>query len=165
MLRTIWAVLASFARLFLARGSLLLENLALRQQLAVLKRRRSRPRLRFADRMFWLLARRFWSGWKQALIIVTPETVARWHRAGFQIYWRWSLPRFAGFVDSGMPPVYEAPKKVGPACPESNDSEALTTYFWAGENPTVPAGSPNGVFGQAEVFGQPQSGQGRSLAL
>ena len=89
MLRTIWAVLASFARLFHARGSLLLENLALRQQLAVLKRRRSRPRLRFADRMFWLLARRFWSEWKQALIIVTPETVVRWHRAGFRMYWRW----------------------------------------------------------------------------
>jgi hypothetical protein len=39
------------------------------------------------DRLFWLLVRRFWSEWKQALLVVTPETVARWHRAGFRWYW------------------------------------------------------------------------------
>jgi len=40
------------------------------------------------DRLFWILARRFWSGWKEVLIIVTPETVVRWHRASFSLYWR-----------------------------------------------------------------------------
>jgi hypothetical protein len=40
------------------------------------------------DRAFWVLARKFWSGWKQALMIVGPETVVRWHRSGFAIYWR-----------------------------------------------------------------------------
>jgi putative transposase len=40
-----------------------------------------------ADRLFWLLARRLWSSWKEALILVNPETVVQWHRAGFRWYW------------------------------------------------------------------------------
>src|SRR5258708_39818128 len=75
-------------RLFQSRRMLLLENLALRQQLAVLKRRHPRPRLSVFDKFFWVLARRFWSGWNQILIIVGPETVVRWHRSGFALYWR-----------------------------------------------------------------------------
>ena len=75
-------------RLFRGRRKLLLENLALRQQLAVLKRRHPRPRLLAFDKFFWVLARRFWSGWKQALLVVSPETVVRWHRSGFALYWR-----------------------------------------------------------------------------
>src|ERR1700674_808099 len=75
-------------RLFRARRSLLLENLVLRQQLVALKRRRPRPRLVVFDKIFWVLARRFWSGWKQALIVVSPATVVRWHRLGFMLYWR-----------------------------------------------------------------------------
>ena len=53
----------------------------------MLKRRHPRPRLDVLDRLFWLLVRRFWSEWKQALLVVTPETVVRWHRAGFRWYW------------------------------------------------------------------------------
>jgi len=64
------------------------ENLALRQQLSVLKRRNRRPKLAALDKLFWVLARRFWSGWEKSLLIVTPETVVRWHRAGFRLYWR-----------------------------------------------------------------------------
>jgi putative transposase len=98
MIRLILSLFTIISRLFCNRSSLLLEILALRQQLAALKRRRSRPRLRFTDRMFWLLARRFWSGWKHSLIIETPEAVVRWHRAGFRIYWRWMsrARRYAG---------------------------------------------------------------------
>jgi|SRR5215831_1244010 len=40
------------------------------------------------DRIFWVFARRFWGAWKQSLVLVTPETVVRWHRAGFRLYWR-----------------------------------------------------------------------------
>jgi putative transposase len=40
------------------------------------------------DKLFWVVLRRFWSSWNEALIVVTPETVVRWHRAGFQLYWR-----------------------------------------------------------------------------
>jgi transposase InsO family protein len=54
----------------------------------VLKRRRPRPILGLVDKLFWVVARRVWSGWKQSLIVVTPETVVRWHRAGFRLYWR-----------------------------------------------------------------------------
>src|SRR5579864_3902544 len=75
-------------RLFRARRSLLLENLVLRQQLVALKRRHPRPRLAVFDKLFWVLARRFWSDWKQTLVIVSPETVVRWHRLGFALYWR-----------------------------------------------------------------------------
>jgi hypothetical protein len=53
-----------------------------------LQRKRPSPRLRILDKVFWVMARRFWSGWKQELIVVTPDTVVRWHRAGFRVYWR-----------------------------------------------------------------------------
>src|SRR5262249_23277270 len=78
----------TLVRLFRSHHSLRLENLALRQQLVVLKQRHPRPKLDLFDRLFWLLIRRCWSGWKQALMVVTPETVVRWHRAGFRWYWR-----------------------------------------------------------------------------
>ena len=71
-----------------SRRHLVLENLALRQQLTVLKRRRPRPILGLFDKLFWVVARRVWSGWKQTLIMVTPETIVRWHRAGFRVYWK-----------------------------------------------------------------------------
>src|SRR5215831_2363410 len=78
----------TLVRLFRLHQALLLENLALRQQIAVLKRRHRRPRLSSFDRLFWLLVRRCWSGWEQALLVVKPETVVRWHRAGFRWFWR-----------------------------------------------------------------------------
>src|SRR6266571_300906 len=88
MFRFIRLCFVTLVRLFRTRRSLLLENLALRQQLVVLKGRHPRPSLGTFDRLFWVVARRVWSGWKQSLIIVTPETVVRWHRAGFRLYWR-----------------------------------------------------------------------------
>src|SRR5215471_13461641 len=78
----------TLVRLLRSRHSLLLENLALRQQLVVLNRRHPRPKLDLFDKLFWLVFRRCWSGWKQALLVVMPETVVRWHRAGFRWYWR-----------------------------------------------------------------------------
>jgi hypothetical protein len=79
-------LIGTILRLFRACRTMLLENLALRQQLAALKRKRPRSRLVVFDKLFWVLARTFWSGWKQALIVVTPETVVQWHRAGFRLY-------------------------------------------------------------------------------
>ena len=81
-------IFTSTLRLFRTRRSLFLENLALRQQLAVWKRKRTRPRLGIFDKFFWVFVRRFRSGWKQSLIVITPETVVRWHGAGFRLYWR-----------------------------------------------------------------------------
>src|SRR6267378_2356301 len=88
MTDTFRLLLGTILCLFRARRSLLLENLALRQQLAALKRRDARPRLAVFDKLFWVMARRFWSGWKQALIVVNPETVVQSHRAGFRLYWK-----------------------------------------------------------------------------
>jgi putative transposase len=88
MLHVIGLLLSPLFHCFRSRRSLLLENLALRQQLAVLKRKHPRPPLVLADKLFWILAKRFWSGWKQALIVVSPDTVVRWHRAGFKLYWQ-----------------------------------------------------------------------------
>jgi len=73
---------------FRSRYSLSLEILALRQQLGVLKRKHPRPRLLIHDRIFWVLLRRLWPTWRDALIIVNPETVVAWHRAGFRLFWR-----------------------------------------------------------------------------
>jgi len=71
------------------RASLAAENLALRQQLAVLRLSLKRPKIRRRDRLFWAWLSRFWPGWKTVLVIVKPETVIRWHRQGFRLYWRW----------------------------------------------------------------------------
>ena len=84
------AVLTHLIRAFFrSQSGLAIENAALRQQLAVFKEKRPRPTLSGADRAFWVLLRRVWSGWSNALIVVKPETVVRWHRAGFKRYWRW----------------------------------------------------------------------------
>jgi putative transposase len=88
MFRFVRFCFGTLIRFFRSRRSLLLENLALRQQLAVLKRRHPCPGLSPFDKLFWVVVRRFWSGWKEAQVVVTPETVVRWHRVGFRLYWR-----------------------------------------------------------------------------
>jgi transposase InsO family protein len=90
----ILALLAAARVYFRSRTDTALEVLALRQQLAVLKRRRPRPPVSSLDRLFWTVLRRTWARWKDVLVIVKPETVVGWHRAGFRLYWRWrSRPR------------------------------------------------------------------------
>jgi putative transposase len=73
---------------FRSRYNLSLEILALRQQLGVLKRKNPRPGLKIRDRIFWILLRRLWPAWSNVLVIVRPETVVAWHRAGFRLFWR-----------------------------------------------------------------------------
>ncbi len=82
-------ILLLFRALFRDRSQLALENLALRQQLAVLRHKAPRPKLRRADRAFWVNLARVWDQWRSALILVRPETVLRWHRQGFRYFWRW----------------------------------------------------------------------------
>jgi len=89
MLRSLRLLFILLVRSLSSRRNLLLENLALRQQLAVLVRKHPQPRLAAPDQLFWVLLRRLWPGWKQALLVVQPETVVRWHRAGFKLYWKW----------------------------------------------------------------------------
>jgi len=70
----------NLALLIYSRRTLLASNLALRQQLAVYKRKQKRPALRIRDRMFWATLSRVWPAWRSALIIVKPETVMRWQK-------------------------------------------------------------------------------------
>ncbi|HIA48911.1 MAG TPA: integrase [Candidatus Hydrogenedentes bacterium] len=69
-------------------GNLTAENLALRHQLNVLKRNQKRPKLKERDRLFWVFLSRFWSGWRSTVMIVQPDTVVRWHKRAFKLYWR-----------------------------------------------------------------------------
>ena len=80
MVSLIVAMLAYLRAFVLPRHRLGLETAALRQQLAVFKRKQPRPRLRRVDRVFWVVLRHLWSGWADALILVKPETVVSWHR-------------------------------------------------------------------------------------
>jgi len=89
MLRTVSIFFGLIPCISRSRRSLLLEVLALRQQLAVLKTKHPQPRLALPDRLFWVVLKRLWSGWKEVLVLVQPETVIRWHRAGFKLYWTW----------------------------------------------------------------------------
>jgi transposase InsO family protein len=89
MIPLLYALLATARSSLRSQRELALENLALRQQLAVLKRTSKRPTLTNADRTFWVALSRLWPDWQDALILVKPETVIRWHRKGFKLYWTW----------------------------------------------------------------------------
>ncbi len=86
LLRTLISTLASHRQLAL-------ENLALRQQIAVLQRTTKRPRLKNSDRLFWVLLSKIWKDWAGGLAVVKPGTVIRWHRKGFRLYWTWKSRR------------------------------------------------------------------------
>ena len=77
------AFLAAIRVFFWGRVQTFLEVLALRQQLAELKRKRPRPALKGLDRLFWTSLRRTWPRWSEILLIVKPETVVGWHRGRF----------------------------------------------------------------------------------
>ncbi len=80
-----------------SRAALQLEILALRHQVAVLQRARSRRvRLSKTDRWLWVVLARLWTGWRTALVIVKPETVIAWHRRGFRLWWTWKSRRRMG---------------------------------------------------------------------
>ncbi len=91
-----WIIRAIFKVIFTDRASLVAENLALRQQLAVLQRKAKRPRLRNSDRIFWAWLSRLWNGWRSTLLIVQPQTVDKWHRQGFKLYWRFKSRKRSG---------------------------------------------------------------------
>jgi putative transposase len=100
MLPLLYVLLATARSSLKAQRELALENLALRQQLAILQRKTKRPRLTNADRAFWVALSRLWPDWQSALILVKPQTVIGWHRKGFKLYWT-SESRHRG----GRPPI------------------------------------------------------------
>jgi len=87
---------------FRSRIALQAEILALRHQINILRRSApKRPRLRISDRILWVWLSRLWSNWRSSLLIVRPETILRWHRRGFRLYWRWKSRR-AGRPDTAQ---------------------------------------------------------------
>src|SRR6266436_3646933 len=103
---------------FLCGGhrQLALENLALRQQLAVYKRTANRPKLQRTDRLLWVWLSGVWPAWRQALVIVAPATVLRWQRRRFRRHWATlSGHRRAGHppVDAAVNPLWGAPRIHG----------------------------------------------------
>jgi transposase InsO family protein len=93
MVRWLWIVLGTLRSVVRTHRELALENLVLRQQLAVWKARQPRPRLTDMDRMFWVFLSRLWTTWRHSLQVVRPETVVGWHRQGFRRYWSWKSRR------------------------------------------------------------------------
>ena len=89
MIRALFALLGALVAGFHGCVHLAVENAALRQQLAVFKQKRPRPSLSAGDRLFWVLLHRVWPNWRNALVIVQADTVVRWHRQGFRIFWAW----------------------------------------------------------------------------
>ena len=85
-----------------SRRELVLENAILRHQLGVLRRRSPRPRMRLGDRLRLLLAAALLPAWRQAILLVQPETILRWHRAGYRLFWRYrSRSRNRRRLDTG----------------------------------------------------------------
>ena len=82
MLTALMVLLRSIGLICCGHRAVALENLALRQQLAVLRRTVTRPHLRLRDRLFWILLSKGWREWRTALIVVQPDTVVRWHANG-----------------------------------------------------------------------------------
>ena len=89
MLELISFLVSTLARLFRGRHDLVVENLLLRHQLHVALRSRPRADLKTRDRFFWLLVRSLYPDWTRHLILVRPQTVVRWPRQGWRLYWRW----------------------------------------------------------------------------
>ena len=110
MISTLLHLLRLF--LFLCGGhrQLALENLALRQQLAVYRRMVTRPKLRPTDRLFWVWVARVWTGWRTALVIVAPDSVLRWQRRRFREHWT----KLSGRPTGGRPPVHAEIQARGP---------------------------------------------------
>ena len=97
MLAAVLLLLRSFALICSGHRTVALENLALRQQLAMFKRTNPRPAILPRDRVFWVLLSRAWEDWRTALIVVRPDTVVRWHRQWLRRRWaRRSTPTRVG---------------------------------------------------------------------
>ena len=75
MLEALFLVVSWIKSSLKNQAELALENLALRQQLAILKRERPHARLRRSDRLFWVSLSAIWQKWRESLIVVKPETV------------------------------------------------------------------------------------------
>jgi len=152
MLAVLVALLAALHSTVRSRAALAAEILALRHQLAVLRRQApARLRLRRIDRIVWVLLSRAWSEWRHAVQIVSPDTVVRWHRRGFALYWRWkSRPRGTGRPGIGADiqkliremraanPLWGAPRVHGELRKLGIEISQATVAKYLGRRPRTP---------------------------
>jgi putative transposase len=81
-------LLGALADRALGKSELVAENALLRQQLIILRRQSKRPVCSKRDRILLVLLAKAVRAWRQALLIVQPETLLRWHRQGFRLFWK-----------------------------------------------------------------------------
>jgi hypothetical protein len=112
MLRLLVALLPTLFSAMRSRRHLVIENLALRQQIATLAGRRH-PDIRLADRVFWILLRRLWSRWAETLAIVRPDTVNS----------RLELIGFRGALTACGFKATRLTKEMAPGCPSRSVCE------------------------------------------
>jgi transposase InsO family protein len=93
LLQIIAAILRGF---FADRQALIAENILLRQQLIILKRSSKKPTLKKRERLLFMLIAKTCQHWKDALLIVKPDTIIKWHRKGFRLYWTWKSSQRIG---------------------------------------------------------------------
>src|SRR5215510_5381690 len=108
MLRAVFSTLRFIMVTVVGHKQIALENAALRQQLAILKREQPRPKLQYRDRLFWIFLMKTWKQWRTALVIVQPATVVSWQRRRFRQYW-WKLSQKKG---PGRPQVAAQVRKL-----------------------------------------------------
>ena len=102
-------LIANFVHsLFRSQRQLVLENLALRQQVVMLRKSVKKPRPSVVDKLFWILFSRYVDGWRKILYSLHPDTVVRWHHEGFRRYWNWKSRRRR----VGRPPIDTAIRKL-----------------------------------------------------
>lgn len=133
-------VTATLADLTRCKGELMAENVFLRQQLIVLERQVARPQLRQRDRQVLVVLASRLRTWREALIVVKPDTLIGWHRLGFKLYWRRKSR-----VRQGRPPL--APEII-----VLIEEMVLNNRTWRAER--IPGGA-------AEVGDPGQSGDGQ----
>jgi putative transposase len=171
MIRWLGIVLGTLRSAGRRHRELALENLALRQQLAVWKSRQPRPRLTEMDRIFWVFLSRVWTSWRHSLHVVRPETVVRWHRQGFRRYWAWKSRR-----RSGRPVI-----STGPPRSDSTDESRQSALGCAKDPRRVAEAGRDGLAGDdfeihapasaaavanvAHVFEEPRPGSDRARFL
>ena len=126
MIALILFVLGILASPFKAKSRLEAENAALRQQLIVLRRKvKGRARLTNTDRCFFVQLYRWFPSILEVLAIVRPETLVRWHRAGFRHYWRWKSRRRVG-----RPQVYTELRVLIRQMSVENPAVGRTAHPW-----------------------------------
>ncbi len=104
-------IIATIRALLKPRAAMAAEIIALRHQVCVLSRTTKRPQLRPLDRILWVWLSRMWKGWRNALVIVKPDTVTSWHRRGWRLYWRWKSQRKLGHPQTA-PEIRELIKRL-----------------------------------------------------